>query len=147
MASVDLVDLGLKALAGLVQKVEPQKAKDGDNSGASDGIELEERRTNALKDAIGKSPFQQFQSRGISGLGHDGLHPGYDNTKLAVVRVLGDGRRQRTRAFSELTELLARIRRLVDARPSYGYRRINALLNRQAEAEGLARLNTRASTG
>lgn len=27
----------------------------------------------------------------------------YDNTRLAVVRVLGDGRRQRTRAFSELT--------------------------------------------
>jgi transposase len=27
----------------------------------------------------------------------------YDNTKLAVVRVLGDGKRQRTRAFSELT--------------------------------------------
>ena len=38
-------------------------------------------------------------------------------------------------------ELLARIRRLVDARPSYGYRRITALLNRQAEAEGLARVN------
>ena len=27
----------------------------------------------------------------------------YDNTRLAVARVLGDGRRQRTRAFSELT--------------------------------------------
>ena len=27
----------------------------------------------------------------------------YANTKLAVVRVLGDGKRQRTRAFSELT--------------------------------------------
>ena len=26
----------------------------------------------------------------------------YDNTKLAVVRILGDGRRQRTRAFTEL---------------------------------------------
>ena len=26
----------------------------------------------------------------------------YDNTKLAVARILGDGRRQRTRAFSEL---------------------------------------------
>jgi putative transposase len=38
-------------------------------------------------------------------------------------------------------ELLARIRPLVDARPSYGYRRITALLNRQAEAEGLARAN------
>ena len=38
-------------------------------------------------------------------------------------------------------ELLARIRPLVDARPSYGYRRITALLNRQADAEGLARVN------
>jgi transposase len=27
----------------------------------------------------------------------------YDNTKLAVARILGDDRRQRTRAFSELT--------------------------------------------
>ena len=26
----------------------------------------------------------------------------YDNTKLAVARILGDGRRQRTRAFTEL---------------------------------------------
>jgi transposase InsO family protein len=33
-------------------------------------------------------------------------------------------------------ELLARIRPLVDARPSYGYRRITALLNRQAEGPG-----------
>jgi putative transposase len=33
-------------------------------------------------------------------------------------------------------ELLARIRPLVDARPSYGYRRITALLNRQAGGPG-----------
>jgi putative transposase len=39
-------------------------------------------------------------------------------------------------------ELLARIRPLVDARPSYGYRRITALLNHQAaDAEGLDRAN------
>jgi putative transposase len=38
-------------------------------------------------------------------------------------------------------ELLVRIRPLVDARPSYGYRRITALLNRQADGEGLARVN------
>jgi putative transposase len=38
-------------------------------------------------------------------------------------------------------ELLARMRPLIDARPSYGYRRITALLNRQAEAGGLARVN------
>jgi transposase InsO family protein len=37
--------------------------------------------------------------------------------------------------------LLARIRPLVDTRPSYGYRRVTALLNRQAEAQGLARAN------
>jgi hypothetical protein len=30
---------------------------------------------------------------------------------------------------------------VVDARPSYGYRRVTALLNRQAEAERLARVN------
>jgi putative transposase len=38
-------------------------------------------------------------------------------------------------------ELLARIRPLVDTRPSYGYRRITALLNRQANSDGLARVN------
>jgi hypothetical protein len=38
-------------------------------------------------------------------------------------------------------ELLARIRPLVDARPSYGYRRITALLNRQAKAVGQASAN------
>jgi hypothetical protein len=38
-------------------------------------------------------------------------------------------------------ELLARIRLLIDARPSYGYRRVTGLLNRQAEAEGLAQVN------
>jgi transposase InsO family protein len=38
-------------------------------------------------------------------------------------------------------ELLARLRPLVDARPSYGYRRVAALLNRQAEAEALPRAN------
>ena len=26
----------------------------------------------------------------------------YDNTKIVVVRILGDGKRQRTRAFAEL---------------------------------------------
>ena len=30
----------------------------------------------------------------------------YDNTRLAVARILGDGRRQRTRVFSELVMLL-----------------------------------------
>jgi hypothetical protein len=33
------------------------------------------------------------------------------------------------------------VRRLVDARPTYGYRRITALLNRDLAAEGLAAAN------
>jgi putative transposase len=37
--------------------------------------------------------------------------------------------------------LLARIRPLVDARPSYGYRRVAALLNREAAELGLPRAN------
>lgn len=38
-------------------------------------------------------------------------------------------------------ELIAAIRGLVDQRATYGYRRITALLNRQREASGLARIN------
>jgi hypothetical protein len=37
--------------------------------------------------------------------------------------------------------VLPRVRRLVDARPAYGYRRITALLNRDLAAEGLAPAN------
>ena len=39
--------------------------------------------------------------------------------------------------------LLPVIRRLVDARPSYGYRRITALLNRQRKAEGKPKINAK----
>jgi putative transposase len=38
-------------------------------------------------------------------------------------------------------DLLIAIRRLVDERPSYGYRRIAALLNRERKSAGLERLN------
>ena len=38
-------------------------------------------------------------------------------------------------------ELLAPIRSLVDARPTYGYRRVGALLNRERLQKGLPRLN------
>lgn len=38
-------------------------------------------------------------------------------------------------------ELIAVVRALVDQRPTYGYRRITAVLNRRREAEGLPRLN------
>jgi putative transposase len=40
--------------------------------------------------------------------------------------------------------VLPRVRRLVDARPAYGYRRITALLNRDLAAEGLAPANHKA---
>lgn len=38
-------------------------------------------------------------------------------------------------------ELLAAIRQLTDARPTYGYRRITALLNRARRASGAEPLN------
>ena len=41
----------------------------------------------------------------------------------------------------EDAELLEPLRRLVDERPTYGYRRIGALLNRERVAAGLPRLN------
>jgi transposase InsO family protein len=47
------------------------------------------------------------------------------------------GRYQKT----EDAEILASIRTLTDDRPTYGYRRIWALLNRQRESAGLSRLN------
>jgi putative transposase len=47
------------------------------------------------------------------------------------------GRYQKT----EDGEILASIRTLTDDRPTYGYRRIGALLNRQRESAGLSRLN------
>ena len=40
-------------------------------------------------------------------------------------------------------ELAAAIRRLVDARPTYGYRRIAALFKRERRSEGLAQVNTK----
>jgi len=42
---------------------------------------------------------------------------------------------------SEDAELLEPVRRLVDERPTYGYRRIGALLNRERLQAGLQRLN------
>jgi putative transposase len=40
-------------------------------------------------------------------------------------------------------ELTSDIRRLVDQRPTYGYRRIAALLNRERRSAGLAPLNAK----
>lgn len=42
---------------------------------------------------------------------------------------------------AEDAELLPALRHLVDARPTYGYRRIAALLNRERRAAGLAPIN------
>jgi transposase InsO family protein len=42
---------------------------------------------------------------------------------------------------AEDDDLLPALRRLVDARPTYGYRRITALLNRERRAEGLELIN------
>src|SRR5205085_9833561 len=44
-------------------------------------------------------------------------------------------------------ELTATIRRLVDARPTYGYRRIAALLKRERRSDGLAALTCPRETG
>jgi putative transposase len=43
--------------------------------------------------------------------------------------------------MAEDAELLAPLRTLVDERPTYGYRRITALLNRERLKSGLPRLN------
>ena len=67
----------------------------------------------------------------------------------AAATSISQGRRACPRAGlrpDQGAELLARIRPLVDARPSYGYRRVAALLNRQAEVEELARPITSGST-
>jgi putative transposase len=42
---------------------------------------------------------------------------------------------------AEDAELLGSVRQLVDERPTYGYRRIGALLNRERAVAGLPRLN------
>lgn len=56
-------------------------------------------------------------------------------------RLRGPGRPRRRYAKADDTELLTRIRVLVDERPTYGYRRIGALLNRARALQGLARVN------
>jgi putative transposase len=55
---------------------------------------------------------------------------------------LRHGTKARTRYHkSEDSQLLDPLRRLVDERPTYGYRRIGALLNKERLKVGLARLN------
>ena len=53
-----------------------------------------------------------------------------------VERLKDRGRPRRRYCKAEDAAILPRIRRLVDQRPTYGYRRITALLNRELAAEG-----------
>jgi putative transposase len=74
------------------------------------------------------------------------MKAGADTLKVARSNLVAQAKRVGSRPRPQHrkagdAELLARIRPLVDARPSYGNRRITALLNRQADAEGLARAN------
>lgn len=56
-------------------------------------------------------------------------------------RISGQSKPRGSYAKSSDIELLPALRRLVDARPTYGYRRIAALLNRERRAAGLAPVN------
>ena len=51
-------------------------------------------------------------------------------------RLKGNGRPRRRYRKAGDAVLLARLRRLIDKRPTYGYRRMTALLNRELAAEG-----------
>jgi putative transposase len=56
-------------------------------------------------------------------------------------RLKGNTRARSSYRKSDDAELLAPLRTLVDERPTYGYRRITALLNRQRLKNSLPRLN------
>jgi putative transposase len=56
-------------------------------------------------------------------------------------RASGQSKSRGRHSKPEDAELLPALRRLVDARPTYGYRRIAALLNRERRKAGLAKVN------
>ena len=58
-----------------------------------------------------------------------------------VERLKDRGRPRQRYCKAEDAALLPRVRRLVDERPTYGYRRITALLNRELAREGWPRVN------
>lgn len=58
-----------------------------------------------------------------------------------IERLKDRGRPRQRYCKAEDAALLPRVRRLVDERPSYGYRRITALLNRELAVEGQPRAN------
>jgi putative transposase len=58
-----------------------------------------------------------------------------------IERLKDRGRPRQRYCKAEDAALLPRVRRLVDERPSYGYRRLTALLNRELAREGWPRVN------
>lgn len=58
-----------------------------------------------------------------------------------VDRLAGGAKPRRRYQKAQDAAILPLVRRLVDARPTYGYRRITALLNRDLAEQGLARAN------
>ena len=58
-----------------------------------------------------------------------------------IERLAGGAKPRRRHHKAQDAAVLPLMRRLVDARPTYGYRRITALLNRDLAAEGLAPAN------
>lgn len=58
-----------------------------------------------------------------------------------ILRQNGSGKPRRTYAKADDAVLLPTIRAIVDARPTYGYRRVGALLNRERRSQGLPELN------
>ena len=60
-----------------------------------------------------------------------------------IERAAGQRRKRGPQTRAGDVELTADIRRLVDTRPSYGYRRIAALLKRERRAAGLDPVNTK----
>jgi putative transposase len=60
-----------------------------------------------------------------------------------IERVIGPARLRGPYRKSADAPLLALIRRLTDERPTYGYRRITSLLNRQQKADGKPKINAK----
>jgi transposase InsO family protein len=58
-----------------------------------------------------------------------------------VLRQKGDGKERKAYAKADDAVLLPAIRAIVDERPTYGYRRVGALLNRDRRSHGLSALN------
>jgi len=124
----------------------------------SSEVKVLEKRIRELERVLGKKPGEQDfredvkvahekNSLALSVIARRGLPVKRVADTLDVSRSqlhsrLREGSRPRGRyQKSEDAVILASIRTLTDDRPTYGYRRIWALLNRQRESTGLSRLN------